>query len=152
MPIFDEIGKKISQTTQSALKSTKDMADMSRINTLLAEEQKLLSSFYMQIGKKYFELNPSPEDEDFASLCASAAESFAKVTALEQNIQEIKGIRRCPRCEAGIPVSTPFCGTCGYDTRGDPDFASPNLPRKCPACNTEVADNMAFCTACGQKI
>jgi len=150
MPILDDIGKKITQTTQSALKNTKDAADISRINALLAEEQKLIGSFYVQIGKKYCELYPESTDADFAALCFSVRETEARIIALEHEIQDIKGIKRCPRCSTEIPATTPFCGACGYDTRNDPAFVAPK--RLCPSCSSEIADSMAFCTACGLRI
>ena len=153
MPIFDDIGKKITQTTQSALKNTKDAADISRINMMVAEEQRLLGSFYVQLGKKYYDLYPESTDGNFAPLCASIKEATAKLVALEHEIQDIKGIKRCPRCEVEIPAATVFCGSCGYDTRNDPAFVDiPAPPKLCPGCNQEVAEFMSFCTACGQKI
>lgn len=150
MPIFDEISKKISKTTQSAIKGTKDLADISRLNMQISDEQKLLSSFFMQIGKKYYELFSDSTDENFSSLCVSITESMTKITSLRNEIQAIKGIKKCPGCGAEISITTTFCGTCGYDTRKE--SASADEPKKCPNCNKALDGNLTFCTDCGQKL
>ena len=150
MAIFGEIGKRITQTTQSAVKGTKDLADISRLNSQVGDEQKLLNSFYMQIGKKYYESNPEPDDEAYSKLCESISESMAKLTELRDEIQKIKGIKKCPGCGAEIPIATNFCGVCGYDTNKAPDSDGKAL--KCPNCEKVFSEKMAFCTDCGQKI
>jgi len=158
MPLFDEIGKKISQTTQSALKGTKDFADIARLNSQIAEEQKLCNSFYMQIGQKYYEMHKGDGDDDFGGLCASITDSIAKIADLQNGIQEIRGIKKCQGCGAEIPASSTFCGTCGHDTRlpgaegeGAPAAVEP-AGRKCPGCGADVAEGVSFCTGCGCKL
>jgi hypothetical protein len=142
--IFGEIGKKITQTTQNAVKGTKDFADTARYNTHIADEERLLSSFYAQLGKKYYEMHSGSPDEAFSSVCALIAESTAKIAGFKDEIQKLKGVKKCSGCGGDVPAGTVFCGVCGYDTRE----ASP----KCPNCNKELEDNASFCTDCGQKI
>ena len=150
MAIFGEIGKKISQTTQSAVKGTKDLADIARLNSQISDEQKLLNSFFMQIGKRFYELYHDSAEENFSSLCASITETMGKITNLRDEIQKIKGIKKCPGCGGEIPITTTFCGTCGYDTRKESESTEPSS--KCPNCNKELINNVAFCTDCGQKL
>jgi len=150
MPLFDDIGKKITKTTQSAIKGTKDLADISRLNSQISDEQKLLNSFFMQIGKKYYEMFSDSADENFSSLCASITECMSRITNLRSEIQTIKGIKRCAGCGAELPVTTTFCGTCGYDTRKASEAG--NQPGKCPNCNRDLGGNLPFCTDCGQKL
>ena len=154
MPIFDEIGKKISNSTQSALKGTKDMADISRLNTVIADEQKLLHSYYMQIGKKYYDLFSGAPSEEFSALCASIAETEERITNIKIEIQEIRGLKKCRSCGAENHISASFCATCGHDTRNDPLLyeEQPEQQKKCPNCDSVVDDNMSFCTGCGNKL
>ncbi|MFA5524152.1 MAG: zinc ribbon domain-containing protein [Tissierellales bacterium] len=158
MAIFSEIGKKITQTTQSALKSTKDLADISSLNSQISDEEKLLNSFYKQIGEKYYELYRESKDESFEALCSSITEGMDKIVNLKYEVQRIKGIKNCSGCGAEIPMDTIFCGTCGYDTRGDftiestEESKAATEAKKCTNCNNEVAIELAFCTNCGQKL
>jgi len=150
MAMFGEIGKKLSQAAQSTVKSAKDLADIANLNSQISEEQKLLNSFFLQIGKKYYELYPDSADDNFGSFCALITGSMIKITNLRDEIQKVKGIKKCHGCGAEIPMTTIFCGTCGYDTRKEPVTGEES--RKCPNCNKELADNLTFCTDCGQKL
>jgi len=150
MAIFGEIGKKITQTTQNAAKGAKDLADIARLNSQITEEQRLMNSFYTQIGKKYYEINHAAPAEEYSQMCVSITECMAKITGLRDEIQKVKGIKKCSGCGAEVPMTTTFCGTCGYDTRKESESEEPSS--KCPNCNKELGDNLSFCTDCGQKI
>ena len=150
MAIFEEIGKKITQTTQSAVKSTKDMADIARLNTLISDEQKLLNSFYMQIGKKYYEMHNDSPAEEYSELCVSITDCLQRTADLRDNVQQIKGIKKCPGCGAEIPIASTFCGICGFDTRTMQE--SDGQAKLCTNCNVALADDAAFCTGCGQRV
>ena len=158
MAIFNEIGKKISQTTQSAVKGTKDLTEIAKINSQISDEQKQQNSLYMQIGKKYYELySDSAEDENFAPMCASISESIIKVENYREEINKIKGLKKCAGCGAEIPISTFFCGTCGFDTRTEDSEAAATEAQAtqavvCPSCSAEMQDDVAFCTGCGHKL
>lgn len=40
MALFDQLGKKLAQTGQSAVKKTKDMAEVAKINSMISDEEK----------------------------------------------------------------------------------------------------------------
>ena len=158
MAIFSELGKKISQTTQSAVKGTKDFADITRLNSQISDEQKQITNYYAQIGMRYYELHAAaPEDEVFAGFCTSIAGCVEKIAVLQAEIQKIKGIKKCLGCGAEVPIASVFCGICGHDTRKDAEaeagveVAVSNAPL-CPGCNKEIEPGTAFCTGCGGKL
>jgi len=156
MAFFDDIGKKISQTTQSAVKGAKEMADIAGLNMKISEEQGSLNSLYAQIGKKYYELHSETADENFSELCTSVTECSAKIANLEEEVKKIKGIKRCQSCGAEVPMTATFCGTCGAETREEPEPVEPAEPSgqvaTCPNCNQELTGGAAFCGNCGHKI
>jgi hypothetical protein len=55
MALFDDIKKKVLDTTQSAVKVTKELAETAKLNSQIAEEQRKIGNLYYQIGKLYFE-------------------------------------------------------------------------------------------------
>ena len=153
MAIFGELGKKISQTTQSAVKGTKDFADITRLSSQISDEQKQMNNFYVQIGMKYYELySNSVEDENFSEFCTSITSCMEKIAGLQAEIQKIKGMKKCSGCGAEVPVSSVFCGICGHDTRNDSDAEVVINNLVCSACNMEVEAGTAFCTGCGGKL
>ncbi len=49
MALFDQLGKKLAQTGQSAVKKTKDMAEVAKINSMISDEEKSINNNYYQI-------------------------------------------------------------------------------------------------------
>lgn len=59
---FEGIGRKFSQTGQDAVKKTKDLAEISRINSQMTEEEKKLNKLYMKLGQLYYQMNKETAD------------------------------------------------------------------------------------------
>lgn len=153
MAIFNELGKKISQTTQSAVKSTKEFADTARLNSQIADEQKQINNHYIQIGKKYYDSYRDSAENEFASECTAITDGFAKIEKLEADILVVKGIKKCPNCGEDVAIAVAFCGKCGFDTRNEAEQTQDDTAAAtCPNCNKEITDNSAFCNGCGHKL
>jgi len=153
MAFLSEIKNKISQTTQNAVKGTKSMADTVKLNALITDEEKLISERYQQIGKLYYELySTQPSEEIFAPACTAITESMDRIAGYRKEIQEIKGIKICTNCGAGVPTSTSFCSVCGCAMHKDVAAEIPTQNRTCPSCNNEVETKMTFCSNCGSKL
>ena len=102
MPIFKEIKKNISQATSNNLNGPKDMADTSRFNPQIADEQKQFNSFFMQAWKNHDERYSDAADGTFSPLCISISECIARITSL---FVEIKSIKKCLSCKIKVPVA-----------------------------------------------
>jgi uncharacterized coiled-coil DUF342 family protein len=113
MPVFNDIGKKISQTGQDAVKKTKDMIETGKLNTQINDEKKKIANLYQKIGKMYFELFSAIPDERFADACAQIKESMRSIDEWRAEANRLKGIAACPACGAENAVSANFCNFCG---------------------------------------
>ena len=90
MAIFSEIGKKISETTQNAVKGTKDFAEVTKLNSQISDEQKQIDNAYLQMGKLYYDrFATTTDDPDFAAFCVSVTQGVAKIGTLRAEIQKI---------------------------------------------------------------
>ncbi len=142
MGIFNEAGKRITQSTQNTVQQAKDFAEISKINTRIADEQRLLNSFYMQIGQKYFTVFGEQPAEEFIQLCINVRDSEAKIAGLQHEILQIKHARICPNCGAECDEKLAFCGACGHELPAQSESAH----RFCPNCGGELTFDAAFCT------
>ena len=55
MAFWSDLGKKISDTTQSVVEKTKTSTDTLRLNGLISDEERNVQRIYAEIGKKYME-------------------------------------------------------------------------------------------------
>lgn len=148
MAFLDDIGKKISQAGQTAVQKTKDMTEVARLSGLISEEEKALNNLYGQIGRMYVTKHPSDFDSDFAGMIQSVTESENRINTYKQQIQDIKGVVRCPNCGNGCPMNAAFCNTCGTP-----------LPKPvpvgvitCSGCGAMLPPGTRFCTNCGKPL
>ncbi len=166
MAFFEKFGEKISSAGKDVAKKTKELADVTKLNMQIGSEEDNIKNNYVEIGKLYYGLFSSSPDERLAPLCSSITESLNKINTYKEQIQTIKGIKKCPKCGAEIADSALFCSVCGNKTSSEeekePEEAKTETkeeapvveetPSSCPACNEPIDKNAAFCSKCGQKI
>ena len=56
MSFFNDLGRKVSEAGQSAIKKTKELSDTNRLNSMILDEEKSINDSYFQIGKLYFQM------------------------------------------------------------------------------------------------
>jgi len=147
MAFFDDIGKKITQAGTDAMHKTKELADVARINGLISDEEKRINNAYYQIGKVYVSLHADNCEPDFSALVEAIKASEAKVADYKQQVQIIRGVKRCSNCGAEIASNVAFCNSCGAKAPEAP-IAAGNMAQ-CNTCGKMVKTEMAFCTGCG---
>jgi len=139
MAFFDDIGKKISQTSQDAVKKTKEMAEVAKLNSQISSEEKNIDALYLQLGQAYYNNSGKgvekkavdaaavrPEDQ-FAAICVQISDSFAKIESIKEEIRNIKAVE--PQQDAQPMTNSKFCSSCG----------------------AAITEGSGFCPSCGQK-
>lgn len=154
MAFFEDLGKKVSQTSQDAIKKTKIMAETSKINSLISSEKRVISENYSQIGEKYFELFCDNPDENLVGFVAAIKEAQQKIVDFEDQIKKLKGIAGCPNCGTELKDGALFCTACG--TKIEAPIAEekevPQTTQKvCTNCGAALSDGSLFCSGCGTK-
>jgi len=148
---WDELKTKVSDTANSAVNKANELAEVSRLNGLVAEEDKKIKNLYYQIGKAYVAQcgsNPAPE---FAELVGAVIESGRAMKDYKDQINALKGIRICEKCGAEVAKGVNFCNTCGNQMPVVPEYDETKFD-KCPGCGALVEKGMRFCTTCGQAM
>lgn len=155
MAFFDILGKTVTEAGQKTIAKTKELADTTRLNSMISDEEKLNETRFCKIGKLYFELHKEDFEDSFAELMNSVIESNKRIKEFKKNIEDIKGTIKCPSCGGSVPRNAAFCSCCGADM----SLSNKNLSDKaeesfikCPNCSAEVDRDMVFCTSCGTRI
>jgi len=112
--IFNDLGKKISQTSQEAIKKAKELGEIAKLNGSISEEERNINKYFSQMGEKYLELYGDTTEEPFASYCESIRASKLKIKNYEQEIKLIRNIKICTNCGAQYPNNAIFCSSCGH--------------------------------------
>jgi rubrerythrin len=152
MALFDEIKKKVTETTAHAVKATMEFADVTKINSLISDEQKQIASLYSQLGEQYYVMNADKADAPFQELCNAISAANERIAKHRQDIEHIKGISRCSYCGAELLSNSAFCVNCGASVSAQPEAAGFASEAACPICGEAVAAGAAFCASCGNKL
>lgn len=154
MAFFEDLGKKVSQTGQDAIKKTKIMAETSKLNSQISSEKRVICDTYSKIGEKYFELFCESPDENLSDFVTAIKEAQQRIEEHEDQIKKLKGIDCCPTCGAELKEGALFCASCGTKTAEVPaeEKEEPQAVEKvCTNCGEKLADGIQFCSNCGTK-
>lgn len=148
MAFFDDISRKINGMTSSAAQKTREMSEISRLNSVMNEEEANINNAYFQIGRLYCANHSEDYEESFGSFINAVKESEKKIADIKAQIRDIKGILTCTSCGQDIPNNVAFCSFCGSPAPAPKAAAVPDSI-VCPGCRSAVAKGMRFCTNCG---
>ena len=149
MAFFDDLSKKISQVSQSAVQKTKDLGDITKLNVAIADEEKKLNNLYIEIGKKYVETHSQDSEEAFSAMVHSCKVITDQIKSYKEQIKEIKGYVKCEKCGSDVLNTNSFCSECGHPI---PKPVVEEKFVKCEACGNMVDKTMRFCTNCGHPM
>jgi len=153
MAFFDEIGKKISQTTQDVVQKTKDTTETLKLNNMISDEEKRIKNLYTEIGKAYFELHSDSCEEALKPYIDGIKDAHAKIGEYSEQVKRLKGIGKCPNCGADVPNTAPFCTNCGLKMNIQSANPAANTSvAHCTGCGSPLNPGSAFCTKCGKKV
>lgn len=151
MAFFENLSKTVTGVGQKTIAKTKELADTSRLNSMISEEEKVITNQYFQIGKLYVSIHKDDFEDDFAGMIGAIAEAEAKIRDYKKQIQDIKGVQRCEKCGAEVPNGAAFCSSCGATMpKMQPPISADYI--KCGNCGTAVKRSMRFCTSCGKPM
>ena len=147
MAFFDNLGKKLSDAGQNVSLQTKNMGEINRLNGLINENRKSISSLCFELGKAYYQAHYNSDDCEFSEQVGRIRGLLDGIEEAEETIKRLKGIKKCPGCGTDIPAQTAFCPNCGTQVGA----AAPK-PRVCPGCGKTAPEGSSFCVYCGTKL
>ena len=161
MAFWSDLGKKISDTTQSVVEKTKTSTDIMRLNGLISDEERNVQRIYAEIGRKYMELHGADGDPDFAGLMQEYQTSKVKMEEYRSQIRKNKHLLICAGCGAEIPETVLYCTRCGAENPVGKRLAEEQRQREEAERAAREADLQAaavpptepqpeFCARCGQ--
>lgn len=153
MAFFEQFGKKITDAGQGVAKQTKNLADVARLNSAIAEEEKKISKMYANLGELYYNAHCKDAQAEGMELIEQINDLFAQIDRQREEIKQIKGVTKCPNCGADIPAEAAFCNACGAKVQTAAAQATPEITDgiRCK-CGAVMPRGTTFCTQCGSRL
>lgn len=153
MAFFEQLGKRLVDAGQGVAQQTKNLADVTRLNSSISEKERKVSQLYLAMGQSYYEAHR----QDPAAECLQQIEQInqlhEEIAQQQEEIKQIKGVVKCTACGAEIPLHAAFCNVCGAKVVSD------EMPRQdsrdlvtCPICGERTSRENTFCRHCGTRL
>ena len=151
MGFFDGIGRKISQTGQNIVNKANEVADVSKYNSQIADEEKNIKGYINQLGQAYYERYGQTPHEGMEPLCNAINASRDRIAEIKKQILSTKKIKTCPNCGAECDSSLAFCGSCGAELPKEEEQGQAPAMKYCSKCGKQIAADAVFCPFCGSR-
>lgn len=152
MGLFDDFGKRVKDAGQKSVQKTRELSEISHINTLISQAESNINRTYYEIGKAYVNLHRDDSEESLASMVSSITNLEAEIEQYKKQIQQIRGVQVCSQCGAEISRGSAYCSSCGAQA---PKMEKPRSNEdlvECSSCGAMVKKGMRFCTSCGSPM
>ena len=95
MAFWDNFEKKATDATANVMSKVKGVSDITRLNSMVTEEENRIKDIYFKIGQTYVKLHGQDNDPGFSGLLNVLKASQLKIEKYKQEIMDIKGVQKC---------------------------------------------------------
>ena len=116
MGFFDQIGKKASDTMQSAKEKTSKISSEMKLKSQFSDKKDRITVLYSEIGKEVYSNYVKGINENTESISGKLKEISdinEELRGINKEILALKGVKICSSCGSQIPVGSEFCPKCG---------------------------------------
>lgn len=115
MAFFDGLGKKITDTVDVVGKKTNEVVEVQKIRSQMNSLEKNIEKNYIVLGKMMFAKFQDGEElsEEARALCEEITANTVLLDEYDNEIAEIKGMKKCPICGAAAADDVVYCPKCG---------------------------------------
>ena len=119
MEFFEKLGKKATETFNSAAEKTNKIASETKIKLKINDCKSKIKDLYQDIGKvvyQKFVLEGKLEvKEDIQEQLSKIKEYTDKIEEYEKQILELTNLKQCENCKNKIDKNAKFCPECGAE-------------------------------------
>lgn len=114
MPLFQDLGKRVSDVAKNVGQRTQEAAEVARLNNRITSKEAEIEQLFLQIGKAYYSMRGAGGACEAADMfCQKVSQLEAECEATRKQIDVLKHQSRCPNCGGVQPIEASFCASCG---------------------------------------
>lgn len=153
MAIFDNLGRKLTEVTQTTVQVSKGLVDSAKTALAISAEEREIEKAYRALGQWYYATkgaNPEEADEyiDIVDTSLRKIRDIREEAEAAKTADSPAAVSTCPACGAQIEAGARFCPVCGA-MMPTPDVVE-REEKICPHCGALTQG--PFCSHCGAPV
>lgn len=112
MEFFEKLSSTFSAAGKEGLSKAREVKDAAKYTVSIKEREGTILKLYRELGKAYYQIHKNDPEPEFDEILAIKA-AFEEIGELKSNMDELRGIKRCPNCGSPISPNAKFCQHCG---------------------------------------
>ena len=113
MDFFNRAKEKIAKTSGDVAKKAKDLAEVSKLNGQINANENNIKALYTEIGQYVFENLREDAPAEIAEKMNAIDKAREEIVGWKAEVMKLKGIQKCPQCNAEVDKDVAFCPSCG---------------------------------------
>ena len=101
-----------SGLSRGASERAKNMSDVSNLKRKIIYEEERIMEIFADIGRMYYKTKEENKDQLIA-YCEDIDVRRRRIKKMRFEMNEIRGYKVCPKCNAEVNGKFQFCGVCG---------------------------------------
>ncbi|MDD6278953.1 MAG: zinc-ribbon domain-containing protein [Ruminococcus sp.] len=116
---------KINDAGKGVSDKAKNVSEANNLKRKILYEEERIVEIFTDIGKKYYK-NPGEDPNALKVLCDDIDTRRRRIKKMRFELNQIRGYKICPKCDAEVNEKFQFCGRCGarLPDPEDEDFTS----------------------------
>ena len=116
---------KFNDASKGVSDKAKNISEANNLKRKILYEEERIVELFTDIGKKYYK-NPDEDPNVFKVLCDDIDTRRRRILRMRFELNQIRGYKICPKCNAEVNEKFQFCGRCGarLPDPEDEDFTS----------------------------
>ena len=113
MAFLEKVGGTLAAKGREVADKAKEMAEVNRLNGQIHSQTNTAEKIYAEIGKMVCENRENWGQLDITGQLEQLDSIQVEIERLQEEILQVKGIRKCENCGAAIDMRLSYCPECG---------------------------------------
>ncbi len=132
-----DIFSSLKDSGKNAVQRTREMAEISRINSTISGLQKEMNKCYCDLGEQMVNRCVKENVQMDNANVKRVIEIRAQIESLQLQQARLRGVVTCPNCHSEVDASAAFCNVCGTEMPRI-QVQPPADAAVCPSCGGEM--------------
>ena len=92
---------------------SRQVVDLTKIGVKIDKEEKNIEQLYANLGRVFYQVNKEAPEVMYEDLFRTIAGAKKQLAYLKQEVDTVRGLKRCVSCGSELQATDLFCSVCG---------------------------------------